>query len=100
MVRRMIAGMLSVANGDATLSELEDALTGGPHDFGSVSPLPLILMDVRSEITFRVGSKPKVVEDLDRRPTDMSLRLADCEYVRGRAGATPRLGTREGPACS
>jgi len=88
MVRRMIAGMLSVANGDATLSELEDALTGGPHDFGSVSPLPLILMDIRYEIPFRVGLKPKVAEDLDRRLTDASLRLAHLEFVRRAAGAT------------
>ncbi len=89
MVRRMIAGMLSVAHGDAALSELVDALTGGTHDFGSVSPLPLILMDVRYEIPFRVGLKPKVAEDLSRRLTDASLRLAHLEFVQRVARSLP-----------
>ena len=89
MVRRMIAGMLAVVHGDAALSDLRAALAGETHDFGSVSPLPLILMDIRYDIPFRTMLKPKVAEDLSRRMTDASLRIAHLRFVQGATSTLP-----------
>ncbi len=76
MVRRMVAGMLAVARGDADLEELRTTLAGTRRDFGSVPPEPLILMEVRYEIPFRRVLAPKVVDDLSRRLADLSLRTS------------------------
>ncbi len=88
MVRRMIAGMLAAMRRDAEMSDLEDVLDGGTRDFGSVSPLPLTLMDVLYDIPFRTVLKPGVAEELHRRAREASLQLAHLGFLGEATGAT------------
>jgi tRNA pseudouridine38-40 synthase len=54
MVRRMVAAMLAVGRGEASIVDLETALSVGKGpDFGLVSADPLVLMDVDVGIPFR-----------------------------------------------
>ena len=88
MVRRIVAAMLAAIRGEATVNEIQDALAGGRHDFGSVNPEPLVLMDVGYEFPFTILRKPKVAEDLHRRVIDLSLRLRVTQLVQQAMGAT------------
>ena len=54
MVRRIVAGMVAVERGDADLEALRAALReGAGHDFGTLPPEPLTLMDVDLGLPFR-----------------------------------------------
>jgi tRNA pseudouridine38-40 synthase len=87
MIRRMIAAMLAVVHGDATSSDVRDGLAGGRHDFGSVSPFPLMLMDVRYALPFHAVLKPKVADEIRRQRIDFALRLAHLEFIQNVTGA-------------
>jgi len=63
MVRRIVAGMLAVDHGEATLEEIRAALRGTKRDFGCAPPEPLVLMDVRYDFEFNVVLKPKVRDE-------------------------------------
>ena len=74
MVRRIVAAMLTHAEGEVTLEEIEDALRGTRHDFGLAPAEPLVLMDVRYRLSFKPLLKPKVVEEWGRILADLTLR--------------------------
>ncbi len=84
MVRRMVAALLAMARGDATVEELRDTLAGTRRDFGSVPPEPLVLMDIRYDIPFRAVPTPKVADDLGRRLAELSMRQRILEFIQGR----------------
>jgi tRNA pseudouridine(38-40) synthase len=63
MVRRMVAAMVAVARGEATMDGLHAALHGERRDFGSCLPEPLTLMDVTYGFAFVTFPKPKVVAE-------------------------------------
>ncbi len=75
MVRRMVAAMVAVAAGEIRLEDIEAALAGVRHDFGTIAPEPLVLMDVRYPFAFTPVLKPKVVEEWARIRTDLALRV-------------------------
>lgn len=87
MVRRIVAGMLAAARGDATADAIRQALVGGRPGFGSVPPYPLVLMDVVYDVAFRVVLKPKAVDEWARRQEDDLLRLRFLSDLR--RAATP-----------
>src|SRR6059058_2476851 len=90
MVRRIVAAMLAVVRREATIEELEDALAGGRHDFGSSEPEPLVLMDVRYDFPFQIVLKPKVAEDIRRKGRDLSLQLHLLQVFRRTMGTEAR----------
>jgi len=90
MVRRIVAAMLAVVRREATIEELEDALAGGRHDFGSIEPEPLVLMDVRYDFPFQIVLKPKVAEDIRRKGRDLSLQLHLLQFFRLTMGTEAR----------
>jgi tRNA pseudouridine38-40 synthase len=74
MVRRIVAAMIGCARGDLDAADIRAALTGVHHDFGSVPPEPLFLMDVDFGFPFTAYVKPKVASEWYARFVDMRLR--------------------------
>lgn len=74
LVRRIVAAIGAFARGEAGRSEIEAALRGERHDFGSVPPEPLFLMEVRYDVAFPVLLKPKVLGDWAAMREDLELR--------------------------
>lgn len=75
MIRRIVAALVAHARGRVSLEEIRSALRGERRDFGMALPEPLVLMDVRYDIPFRVVLKPKVLEELRALRTGLELRL-------------------------
>ncbi len=90
MVRRIVAAMVACARDEAKTAAVEDALRGTRHDFGSVPPEPLFLMDVDYGIPFSVIVKPKVSDEWRARFEDAQLHLIWLEGIRAAAGWSPR----------
>ncbi len=63
MVRRIIAAMISYASQECSADDIRAALRGTKRDFGVAPPEPLVLMDVRYDLPFRVLLKPKVRDE-------------------------------------
>ncbi len=80
MVRRIVAALLAISRDEATLEEVRRALGGTRRDFGSMPPEPLVLMDVRYGVAFRVSPAPKAVDEVRFRLADLALRhrLLEC----------------------
>lgn len=74
LVRRIVAAMCAYAREEVRRTDLEAALRGDRHDFGSVPPEPLFLMEVRYDVAFRVLLKPKVLEEWAALRKDLELR--------------------------
>jgi tRNA pseudouridine38-40 synthase len=75
MVRRIVAAMMAHARGDAPLATIRTTLRGERRDFGLASPEPLVLMDVRYAVPFRIVPESKAFDDWRRIGTDARLRL-------------------------
>ncbi len=90
MVRRIVAGMLAAARGDA--QEVRATLAGVRHDFGSVPPEPLVLMDVGYDFEFRAIPKPKALDEWARLGADAALRVRFLNDLRraARTGSVAR----------
>ncbi len=86
MVRRIVAALLAVARGDASLAELEETLRGARRDFGSVPADPLVLMEIRYGVPFQATLTPKFVGELHRRLADVALRHRILESIRNGTG--------------
>lgn len=86
MVRRIVAGMLAVARGEASGEELRSVLAGEERDFGSVPPEPLVLMDVMYDFEFRTVRKPKILEEWSRLRADHLLGLGFLSELQQAAG--------------
>ena len=77
MVRRIVSALLAVERGDATASNLADALAAGKGpDLGLAPAEPLVLMDVDLGIPFRSAA--------DRATRERIMRHEDDERVRAR----------------
>jgi tRNA pseudouridine38-40 synthase len=92
MIRRIVAAMVGCARGDEDAADVRAALEGTHHDFGSVRPEPLFLMDVDFGFPFTTAVKPKVASEWTARFVDTQLRerwllgIAQASGLRG----TPR----------
>ncbi len=81
MVRRIVAAMLAVAQGDAALADVESALRGERVGFGNVPAEPLFLMDVVYDFPFTRLVKPKVRAEWRAAAIDADLRTRFVEAV-------------------
>lgn len=86
MVRRIIAAMIAYASGEFSADDIRAALRGTKRDFGMAPPEPLVLMDVRYDVPFRVLLKPKVHDEWRAIAQDVLLRkyLVDAWRVAAR----------------
>jgi tRNA pseudouridine38-40 synthase len=88
MVRRIVSALVGHARGSIRLQEIRAALVGERHDFGSVPPEPLFLMDVLYDFAFRTALKPKVLEEWRSLSLELSLRARLVRSIREAAART------------
>lgn len=81
MVRRIVAAMLAVAQGDAAVGDVMSALEGRRAGFGNVPAEPLFLMDVLYDLPFEAMVKPKVRAEWRAAAVDADLRNRFAEAV-------------------
>lgn len=81
MVRRIVAAMLSCAEGEVSLEDIRTALRGAKKDFGTTPPEPLVLMDVRYDFEFQTILKPKVRDEWRAMTDDLELRQRFLGYL-------------------
>lgn len=84
MVRRMVAAIMEVGSGRASLDDVSAVLEGEDGCFGLAPPEQLILMDVDHGLKFEVTYPPTLRRKVDAYRIDALSRCAFIEGLRGR----------------
>ncbi len=88
LVRRIVSAMCRYARDEVRIEDIAAALEGVRHDFGTVPPDPLFLMEIRYDVAFRVRLKPKVLQEWAAMRDELELRT---RFLEGLEDAVRRM---------